>query len=245
MFKKKIFKKHIAIYCDTEDKIKSAENYFIANGYKFSELYNFVSSFTKGFKLEFCIQPLPKSKKIYCGARSTFLSTGSKIITFEKALKKGYQWNEEQGKVVFPVNKVEEKQEEIIYPIFAKSNVNNIVVKFDGLMSGEVVFEYGCDDFSVGYQSSKWKPHHNNYIWEILDYDAGRGLYDGQPCLVWDDDWTCTKRLEFYDAKNKVFFSECGYRCGLSYDNYKPLTTEQTKAFHSELVEMYKGLKHD
>lgn len=240
MFKKKIFKKNVAIHCDTADKIKTVENYFISNGYKFSELYNFVSSLTKGFKHEFCISPLPESKKIYCGSRNGFLVTGSTIIPFEKALKKGYQWNEELGKVVFPADKVEE----FTYPIFAKSNVDNIVVRFDDLMSGEVVFEY-ASDFTEGYKSSKWKYHCNNKIWQILDYDAERGLYDGQPVWCWHDCDACLRELKFYDAKNKCSFAAPGCRRGHHYHNYKPLNTEQVKAFHDELVSMYRELKHD
>ncbi|WP_265658565.1 hypothetical protein [Francisella philomiragia] len=244
MFKKKIFKKDIAIYCDTEDKIKSAENYFIANGYEFSELYNFVSSFTKGFKLEFCIQPLPKSKKIYCGARSTFLSTGSKIITFEKVLKKGYQWNEEQGKVVFPVNKVEEKQEEVTYPIFARNKGLLSIARFDSLDGGEIVFDENVQE--IGWKHTiGFRPHTDTNVWQILDYDAERSLYDGQPIWCWNNDHKCKRDIRFYDAYSRAGFDVAGGRGGIVFDNYKPLTIEETKVLQPMLIEMRKELKHD
>ncbi|QEO57581.1 hypothetical protein [Francisella marina] len=243
MFKKKIFKKDIAIYCDTEDKIKSAENYFIANGYEFSQLYKFVSNFTKGFKLKFCIQPLPKSKKIYCGAISTFLSTDSKIIPFEKALKKSYQWNEEQGKVVSHTDKVEEKQEDFAYPIFAKSKVSGSIYKFTDTKTNIRVF--GSNPTVIGLTTDTSMPHTDAERWLILDYDADRSLYDGQPVWCWNDHHECKRELRFYDAKNMTVFTYFGTRNGSAHDNYEPLTLEEIKALQPMLSEMYKELKYD
>ena len=136
---------------------------------------------------------------------------------------------------------LKEKKEEFKYPIFVKFLINGDIIRFDSLNSGQVVFGMN-DTYEIGYKSDNWSPHINIKVWQILDYDAKRGLYDGQPILFYDKG-CCSRILGFYDAKNKSAFLSNGVRNGIGWDNIKPLTTEQIKAFHSELVEMYNNLK--
>ena len=56
------------------------------------------------------------------------------------------------------------KEQEATYPIYKKSKINGMVVKFTGLEDG-VVVEAGNSSFHQGYKRS-WVPHTNTNVWE-------------------------------------------------------------------------------
>ena len=240
MFKKKIFKKNVAVHCNTKEKDLALRTYAHSKGYKWSSGNSFVSRFNR----EDCCLLIGNGTMADLDNMKN--DNRYKILPFEKALKKGYEWNEELGKVVFPASEKEEVKEEVRYPIYAKSRVDNIIVKFTAIETGEVVLSSNESNLSVGYvgyTSTSFVSHTAEDIWQILDYNEERGLYDTQPVLCLGDNIRAIRSIRFYDAINDCTFFHNGERDGVIYENKKPLTKEQLIAFKDEIEEMYKNLK--
>lgn len=242
MFKKKIFKKNVAVHCNTKEKDLALRTYAHSKGYKWNNGDSFLDKFYPSGD-DYCILVVNGSWD-----SSFILKTRNdyKIIPFEKALKKGYEWNEELGKIVFPASEKEEVKEEvkeeIKYPIYARSNDIGNIVKFTSIGTGEVVLLSNESNLSVGYTSTLFVQHNDKEHWQILDYNEERGLYDTQPVLCWSKYSKSHRILSFYDVENDKSFDSCGNR-GNEFDNMKTLKKEQLIAFKDEIAEMYKNLK--
>jgi hypothetical protein len=245
MFKKKIFNKNVAVHCDTEAKDLALRTYAHSKGYKWCNGNSFLD------KSEFYSVGDDYCLLIVNGNFGTLnkLKTKNyyKVISFEKAFKKGYEWDEKLGKVVFPASEKQEvKQEvkeEIKYPIFAKGKDDVLVVKFTASETGEVVLSPSNSEVILNIVYGSFVSHTDKDVWQILDYNEERSLYDTQPVIVWDDDMKADKSLRFYDAVNDGTFSFSGKRNGSNWSKMKPLTKEQLIAFKDEIEEMYKNLK--
>jgi hypothetical protein len=244
MFKKKIFKPNVAVHCDTEDKDLALRTYAHSKGYKWYNGDSFLDNpLSYSGAYNYCLLVVNGSFDTLYALKTR---NDYKIIPFEKALKKGYEWNEELGKVVFPASEKEEVKEEVRYPIYAKSRVDNTIVKFTAIETGEVVLSSNESNLSVGYvgyTSTSFVSHTAEDIWQILDYNEERGLYDTQPVLCLSDNIRAIRSIRFYDAINDCTFFHNGERDGVIYENKKPLTKEQLIAFKDEIEEMYKNLK--
>ena len=116
-------------------------------------------------------------------------------------------------------NEVTEK-EEIKYPIYCKLIDSSFVVKFTRLNSGEVVVNNKY--YKVGYTISEWRTHTDNNIWQQLEVCEKTGFFDGQLVWCWENGFTHSKHLRFYDSKNKCAYDYSGKKGGYSYDNYEP-----------------------
>jgi hypothetical protein len=238
MFKKKIFKKNVAVHCDTKEKDLALRTYAHSKGYKWNDGDSFIDnppSYSGAYN--YCLLVVNGSFDTLYALKT---KDDYKIIPFEKALKKGYEWNEELGKVVFPASEKEEVKKMIKYPIFARNIRYNFIVEFSGEKVGEIILPSYVDDrWFVGYKSGNWVSHTDEDVWQILDYNEERGLYDTQPVLVWDYDTKTYKSLRLYDAVNDSTFSFSGDRDGCTWNNMKSLTKEQLIAFNDEIAEMY------
>ena len=135
-----------------------------------------------------------------------------------KNLKELEQKYLELGKEIEALKKQSEK-EEIKYPIFCKSTRSLLVVKFTGLNSGEVVFNSSCN---VDVKSTTWIKHTDTTTWQQLDVCEKTGFFDGQLVWCWENEFTHSKHLRFYDSKNKCVYDYSGNRGGFSYNNYEP-----------------------
>ena len=136
-----------------------------------------------------------------------------------KNLKELEQKYLELGKEIEALKKQSEK-EEIKYPIFCKWKQTSLVVKFTELQSGEVVVH--TYPHNVGYKRNDWRIHTDNIVWQQLDVCEKTGFFDGQLVWCWENEFTHSKHLRFYDSKNKCAYDYSGNRGGFSYDNYAP-----------------------
>ena len=137
-----------------------------------------------------------------------------------KNLKELEQKYLELGKEIEALkNQVTEKKE-IKYPIYCKLKGSSLVVKFTGLQSGEVVINNNY--YNVGNKNTDWRSHTDNDVWQQLDVCEETGFFDGQLVWCWENEFTHTKHLRFYDSKNKCAYDYSGNRGGFSYDNYEP-----------------------
>lgn len=104
------------------------------------------------------------------------------------------------------------------YPIYCKSKVTDLVVKFKDRNMGEVVQR---NSHSVGVVSNDWISHNNRKHWEQLEVCEETGFFDGQLVWCWDEKFKHVRILSFYDVKNKRAFSYNGERIGLKWENYE------------------------
>lgn len=118
------------------------------------------------------------------------------------------------------------KQPQFEYPIFCKSKKSSLVVKFDGLQSGEVVVQVQNNLYPIGHTSNDWAKHTDTGIWEVLPINKETGLYHKQPVWCFDNDDTHARHLKFYDAINNSTFSWCGTLNGANYKNIEPFIGE-------------------
>lgn len=119
---------------------------------------------------------------------------------------------------------IEALKSEVQYPIYCLSKVTGAIVKFDGLKSG--VFMKKSEDFVVGKLYKYLTPHTNTENWQQLPVCPKTGFYDMQPIWCWEDNYTHTRTLMFFDAKNSDAFSYYGRRNGSNWDNYAPFEGE-------------------
>ena len=137
-----------------------------------------------------------------------------------KNLKELEQNYLELGKEIEALKKQVTEKEEIKYPIYCKLKNSSLVVKFTGLESGELVVNDKY--YNIGDKNTDWRSHTDSNIWQQLDVCEETGFFDGQLVWCWENEFTHTKHLRFYDSKNKCAYDYSGKRGGFSYDNYEP-----------------------
>lgn len=130
------------------------------------------------------------------------------------------------------------KENKVQYPIYCKGKYTGLIVKFDSLKSGIVVKE--SIEFSVDCYKNNWTPHTDTDTWEQLEVDKITGFYDTQPVWCWDNYYTHSRMLKFYDYKNKCTFCfDDGKRNGAKYNNYLPFEGN----WHDWMLEAHKTLE--
>ena len=136
-----------------------------------------------------------------------------------KNLKELEQKYLELGKEIETLKKQSEI-EEIKYPIFCKLKDSSLVVKFKGLRQGKTAVNNTFNN--VGNKSSVWQNHTDTNAWQQLDVCEKTGFFDGQLVWCWENGFTHSKHLRFYDSKNKCAYDYSGKKVGYSYNNYEP-----------------------
>ena len=136
-----------------------------------------------------------------------------------KNLKELEQKYLELGKEIEALKKQSEK-EESKYPVYCKLKDSSLVVKFKGLKQGKTVVNNTFNN--VGNKSSVWQNHSETNVWQQLDVCEKTGFFDGQLVWCWENEFTHSKHLRFYDAKNKCSYDYAGKKGGASYHNYEP-----------------------
>lgn len=137
-----------------------------------------------------------------------------------KNLKELEQKYLELGKEIETLKKQSTEEEEIVYPIYCKLKYSSLVVKFTKLKFGEVVVN---DKYTnIGDKITTWTTHTDTNTWQQLDVCEKTGFFDGQLVWCWENEYTHSKHLRFYDSKNKCSYDYSGKRGGFVYDNYEP-----------------------
>ena len=135
-----------------------------------------------------------------------------------KNLKELEQKYLELGKEIEALKKQSEK-EEFKYPIFCKNKNSSLVVRFTSLREGEVVvnnkYQDTCD------KHNDWIINTDSDTWQQLEVCEKTGFFDGQLVWCWENEFTHSKHLRFYDSKNKCAYDYSGNRGGFSYDKYE------------------------
>ena len=137
-----------------------------------------------------------------------------------KNLKELEQKYLELGKEIEALKKQNTEKKEITYPIYCKLKYSSLVVKFTELQSGEVVVN---DKYTnIGDKITTWTSHTDTNSWQQLDVCEETGFFDGQLIWCWQNEFTHSKHLKFYDAKNKCTYCYDGTKGGHNYENYEP-----------------------
>ena len=136
-----------------------------------------------------------------------------------KNLKELEQKYLELGKEIEALKKQSEK-EEFEYPIYCKHIHSSLVIKFTSLSEGEVVINN--NEYKYSLKSTTWTHHTFADNWQQLDVCEKTGFFDGQLVWCWENEFTHSKHLRFYDSKSKCSYDYSGKRGGFSYDNYEP-----------------------
>ena len=137
-----------------------------------------------------------------------------------KNLKELEQKYLELGKEIEALKKQSTEKEEIKYPIYYKLKKSSLVVKFTGLQSGEVVVN--SKHYNIGDKSTTYRSHTDTNSWQQLDVCEKTGFFDGQLIWCWQNEFTHSKHLRFYDVKYKCAYDYSGKKGGFGYDNYEP-----------------------
>jgi len=134
----------------------------------------------------------------------------------------------------------EEPEQKESYPIFKKSKITNIIVKFTDLTRGEVVF-----DHKQRYQSGfieDWVEHTDTVNWEDVPYDSEKGFWHGQPVWCWYTQEKCTRQLRFYSATTNSTFSFSGTVSGIPFTNYEAVKPEHYEDWMYEAYQTLEGI---
>ena len=137
-----------------------------------------------------------------------------------KNLKELEQKYLELGKEIEALKKQNTEKEEFEYPIYCKLKDSSLVVKFTDLRTGEVVINE--ERHSVLRKRNDWIKHTDTKQWQQLEVCEKTGFFDGQLVWCWDNEYTHSRMLRFYDAKNKRTYTISGKRNGFVFDNYEP-----------------------
>ena len=137
-----------------------------------------------------------------------------------KNLKELEQKYLELGKEIEALKNQVTEKEEINYPIYCKLKKSSLVVKFTGLQSGEVVVN--SKHYNIGDKSTTYRSHTDTNSWQQLDVCEKTGFFDGQLIWCWQNEFTHSKHLRFYDVKYKCAYDYSGKKGGFGYDNYEP-----------------------
>ena len=137
-----------------------------------------------------------------------------------KNLKELEQKYLELGKEIEALKNQVTEKEEIAYPIYYKLKYLSLVVKFTKLQFGEVVVNDKYNN--IGDKSTTWTSHTDTNTWQQLDVCEKTGFFDGQLVWCWQNEFTHSKHLRFYDVKYKCAYDYSGKKGGFGYDNYEP-----------------------
>ena len=137
-----------------------------------------------------------------------------------KNLKELEQKYLELGKEIEALKKQNTEKEKSIYPIYCKLKDSLLVVRFTGLTTGELVI--GNEYQKVGEKCNEWIKHTNTNTWQQLNVCEKTGFFDGQLVWCWENEFTHSKHLRFYDSKTKCAYDYSGNRGGFRYENYAP-----------------------
>ena len=137
-----------------------------------------------------------------------------------KNLKELEQKYLELGKEIEALKKQSTEKKEFEYPIYCKLKDSSLVVKFKGLKNGKPVVNNTFNN--VGNKSFLWQNHTDTNVWQQLDVCEKTGFFDGQLVWCWENEFTHSKHLRFYDSKYKCAYDYSGNRGGFSYNNYEP-----------------------
>ena len=137
-----------------------------------------------------------------------------------KNLKELEQKYLELGKEIEALKKQSTEKEEITYPISCELKYSSLVVKFAKLKFGEVVVNDKYNN--IGDKSANWTRHTDTDVWQQLDVCEETGFFDGQLVWCWQNEFTHSKHLRFYDVKYKCAYDYSGKKGGFGYDNYEP-----------------------
>ncbi len=137
-----------------------------------------------------------------------------------KNLKELEQKYLELGKEIEALKKQNTEKKEITYPIYCKLKDSSLVVKFKGLRQGKTVVNNTFNN--VGEESFTWQNHSETNTWQQLDVCEKTGFFDGQLVWCWQNEFTHSKHLRFYDVKYKCAYDYSGKKGGFGYDNYEP-----------------------
>ena len=127
------------------------------------------------------------------------------------------------------------KVDKFDYPICKKSKISETIVLFDGLKKGKVLFQ-GDSMTEKGYYGLIWTPHTDTKIWEDYPYDKERNLYHKQMVYCFNNNYTHSVNIRFYNAINKCAYNTNGTNYNATYHNYSAEIPEFLK-------EAYKTLK--
>ena len=133
----------------------------------------------------------------------------------------------------------DEVAEEYKYPIFKKSTYNGDIERFDGLKTRTTVFSPN-NETPIGETTNIATRHSNKDYWEDVPYDRDTGLWHGQPCYAWDNDYTHYKAVFFYDAILHTAFKTNGKLGGYDYHNYEAI---KPKHYTEWMIEAYRTLE--
>jgi hypothetical protein len=137
-----------------------------------------------------------------------------------KNLKELEQKYLELGKEIEALKKQNSEKEQFEYPIFCRFKDFSLVVKFTALQTGKVVVNNSY--YNVGDKGNDWRKHTDTTVWQQLEVCEKTGFFDGQLVWCWENEFTHSKHLRFYDSKSKCVYDYSGKRGGFSYDNYEP-----------------------
>lgn len=116
------------------------------------------------------------------------------------------------------------KNSEVQYPIYCRSLITNVIVKFSGINEGTVIKSGTSHDIpeqTFGFVYDGWTDHTDKYVWQQLKLCPKTGFYDGQLVWCWDRHSTHERVLRFYDVKNRRVFCGQGKRGGWDWNNYE------------------------
>ncbi len=96
------------------------------------------------------------------------------------------------------------------------------MVKFTGQRKGILVKNdsNGKDAERVGQSSNSYMQHDNSAMWKHLPVCLKTGFFHGQLVWAWNNGHTYSRRLGFYNAKNKKMFQIGEGFNSFSYDHY-------------------------
>ena len=146
----------------------------------------------------------------------------------------------ELANVIFGIRDGDYDEPEFKYPIFKKSKITGLVVRFTGLKEGDVVIS--DTKWLAGEHHDNFTPHTDTDVWKDVPYDKEKKLYHGQPVYVWDNSNTHQKSIAFYDALNICTFNPDGKCDGEMWDNYVAIPTEHIPAWMYEAYETLEGI---
>lgn len=127
---------------------------------------------------------------------------------------------------------------EIKFPVYRRSKITGIILKFVDRQIGDVVMSDG-KHYEIGERRTTLMPFDDAENWEEVKTFEHEGViyYDTQPVWSWDGD-NPARYLKFIDAVNKTVFNLCGERCGATYDHYAPI-----ECMDDWIIEVWKQLR--
>ena len=132
---------------------------------------------------------------------------------------------------------------EFEYPLLMKSKETGQIARFDGLEDRTTVWpSLKYLEYEVGDHSTHSIAHTVTDVWQPVPYDKERGLWHGQPVMVWDDADTHERRLRFYDAVNECAFDFEGESDGYPWNNIEPVKPEHYEPWMYKAYETLEGI---